>query len=156
MKLQGAITLKGKFIIRHFRNGQLLSEEEIDNTVTNAGKAEVAGLINEVTSGGFKWLAVGSSSTAASASDTGLASEITANGLGRAAATCSRVTTTVTNDTAQLVHTWTATGTQTVKEAGLFDTSTANQGNMLARQTFSAKNMENNDTLELTYKVKCA
>jgi len=156
MKLNGAVVLKGKFIVRHFRNGKLLEEEEIDNTVTNAGKAEVAGLINEVTSGGFKWLAVGSSSTAASASDTGLASEITANGLGRAAATCSRVTTTVTNDTAQLVHTWTATGTQTVQEAGIFDTSTANGGNMLARQTFSAKNMENNDTLELTYKVKVA
>ena len=156
MKLNGAIILKGKFGVRHIRNGKVLSEEWIDNTITNTGKPIVAGLINEVVSGGFKWLAVGSSSTTAAATDTALATEITTNGLGRSSATCSRVTTTVTNDTAQLVHTWTATGTQAVQEAGIFDTSTASGGNMLARQTFAAKNLEANDTLQLTYKVSVA
>jgi len=153
MKLKGAVTLKGRFRIRHFRDGELLSEEWIDNTVTNAGKAAVAGLMGEVTSGGFKWIALDASSTAATAADTDLASEITANGLGRAAATVTRVTTDVTNDTLQLVHTWTATGTQTVRGAGIFDTSTAEAGTMLARQTFTAKNLEANDTLEVTYKI---
>ena len=156
MRLKGALTLQGKFIIRHYRNGKLIDEEEITNTITNAGKAKVAGLINEVTSGGFKWIALGSGTTAATANDTALESEITGNGLGRAQATCSRVTTDVSNDTAQLVHTWTASGTQSVTEAGIFDTSTANAGTMLARQTFTAKNLEANDSLEVTYKVKVA
>jgi len=156
MRLKGALTLQGKFIIRHYRNGKLIDEEEITNTITNAGKAKVAGLINEVTSGGFKWIALGDSSTAATANDTALASEITGSGLGRAQATCSRVTTDVSNDTAQLVHTFVATGTVSVKEAGIFDTSTANAGTMLARQTFTAKNLEANDSLEVTYKVKVA
>jgi len=153
MKLNGVLTLKGRFRIRHYRDGELLSEEWVDNTVTKTGKAEVAGLINEATSGGFKWIALDSSATAATADDTGLASEITANGLGRAAATCTRVTTDDTNDTAQLVHTWTATGAQTVQGAGIFDTSSAASGIMLARQTFTAKNLAANDTLELTYKI---
>lgn len=156
MRLKGAIILKGQFGIRHYRNGKLLSEEWVDNTITDTGKPIVAGLINADVSDSFKWLAVGSSSTAATASDTALAAEISANGLGRSSATCSRVTTTVTDDTAQLVHTWTATGTQSVQEAGIFNTSTASGGNMLARQTFTAKNLETNDTLQLTYKVKVA
>lgn len=151
MKLQGVITLKGKFCIRHLRDGEVLSEEWINNTVTATGKAEVAGLINEATSGGFKWLAIGSSSTAATSADTALAEEITSPSLGRAASTCTRVTTDDTNDTAQLVHTWTSTATQTVKEAGIFDA--ASSGVMLARQTFAAKNMEANDTLAVTYKT---
>lgn len=153
MKLDGALTLKGVFTIRHYRDGKLLDEEEVTNTVTNAGKAGVAQLMNGVGSDQGKWLAVGSSSTAIAAADTTLNSEHTAGGLGRASATCTTVTTDVSGDTAQLVHTWTATATKTVRSAGIFDTSTANTANLWAGQTFSAKNMETDDTLEITYKV---
>jgi hypothetical protein len=152
MKLQGAVVLKGQFRISHLRNGQILSEEVFDNTITNTGKKETAGLINEQASGGFKWIGLGSSATTAVAGDTALAAAITAAGLARAAATCSKATTTVAGDTAKLVHTFTATATQAVKEAGIFDSSTS--GVMLARQTFTAKNMEANDTLAVTYSVK--
>jgi len=159
MKLQAvripeeSTLLPGVFLIEHIRDNKLLSKIEIHNTATAVGKAIVAGLINEVSSGGFKWLALDSSSTAATDSDTALAAEITANGCGRLAATCTRVTTDDSNDTAQLLHTWTATGTQTVQGVGIFDTSTASGGNMLARTTFAAKAMETNDTLAVTYKV---
>ena len=152
----GAIKLIGEFDIRHFRNGKLLSCEHIHNTTTNVGFAEVAGLINEATTIGFKWLALDSSSTAATAANTALAAEITANGLTRVAATCSRTTITQTNDTARLQHTWTATGAQTVQGAGVFDTSTASAGILLARTTFTAKGMEADDTLNIDYKVKVA
>jgi len=151
MKLKGQLKVRGYFRIRHLRGDKVLSEEVIDNTVTTAGKAEVAGLINEATSGGFKWIAVGSSSTSASSGDTTLATEITAAGMARASATCTRVTTDDSNDTAQLVKTFTATTTQTVQEAGIFDSSSG--GVMLARQTFTAKNMEASDTLAVTYKI---
>ncbi len=154
MKIKGAAVLKGQFRISHLRDGQILSEEVFDNTITNAGKKETAGLINEDASGGFKWIELGDSSTTAVAADTALASAITAAGLARAAATCSKSTTTVAGDTAVLTHTFTATATQSVQEAGIFDSSTA--GIMLARQTFTAKNMEANDTLAVTYKVKVA
>jgi len=148
---KGFITIAGRFGISHLRDGKTLSYEEFNNTVTTVGKAEVAGLINEATSGGFKWIAVGSSSTAAVVGNTTLAAEHTGSGLARAAATCTRVTTDTTNDTAQLVKTFTATATKTVQEAGILDSSSS--GVLLARQTFSAKNMEANDTLAVTYKI---
>ena len=147
----GLLNLSGRIGIRHIRDGKTLSYEEVDNTVTATGKAEVAGLINEVTSIGFKWIAIGSSSTAAASANTALAAELTTGGLSRAAATCTRVTTDDTDDTAQLVHTFTATATLTVQEAGIFDS--ASGGIMLGRQTFAAKNMESADTLAITYKV---
>ena len=153
MKKLTALKLNGWFEITHRRDDRIISKVKIHNTATATGKAVVAGLINEASSGGFKWLALDSSSTAATSSDTGLASEITGNGLTRVAATCSRTTTDDTNDTAQLEHTWTATGTQTVQGVGVFDTSTASGGTMLARTTFSAKNMVANDTINIVYKI---
>lgn len=150
-KLRQNVNLKGKFHLRHWRNGNLLSEEVINNTTTTAGIAEVAGLINEVTSGGFKWIELGATSVTAAASDTALGSAITAAGMARAAATCTRSTTDGANDTARLEHTFTATATQAVREAGIFDSSSA--GVMLAHQTFTAKNMEANDTLDVVWKI---
>ena len=153
MKLNGAMVLKGIFRIKHYnKKGRLLSDETLYNTVTNTGKAEIAGLINEQTSIGFKWLALDASSTAAAASDTALASEITSPSLNRAAATCSRVTTSVTNDTAQALHTWNSTATQTVYGVGLFDSSS--NGVMASRVTFAAKNLESGDTLQVTHKLQ--
>lgn len=157
MKLQGAILLKGEFTIRHFRDGKLLSKEVLDNTITNVGIADIAGLINANRSDQFKWLALGDTSTAAATTDTASAlSEITTAGLGRAAATPTQVTTTLSSDTAQCVKTFAATATKTVRGVGLFDTSTASGGTMASRVTFSAKNMENGDTLQITHKMKVA
>jgi hypothetical protein len=78
--------------------------------------------------------------------------EITDTGLARAAATVSRVTTTETNDTLQLVYTWTATGTKTVEEVGVFNDSST--GTMLARQVTGAKAMVNIDQFTITYQIK--
>jgi len=156
MKIKGALQIEGFWTIRHMRGDKILSEETIHNTTTNVGFKEVAGLINEQSSIGFKWLALDNSGTAAAAANTTLASEITDAGLGKAAATCSKVTTTVAGDTAQLLKTFTATATKTVRGAGVFDTAGASTGVLLARSTFSAKNMEANDTLQVTYKIKVA
>ena len=152
-KLQGAIKLYGWFEIDHYRDGRLIDREIIDNTTTNTGFAEVAGLINEVTNIGFKWIALDSSSTAATAADSALAAEIAVAGMSRVVSTATRVTITQTNDTAQLLHTFTATASQAVKGAGIFDTATSG-GVMLARTTFTSKAMETDDTLAVTYKVK--
>jgi hypothetical protein len=155
MILKGAqplLTLKGIFNVRHMRGNKCLSNEDVSNTITTAGFAEVAGLINEVTSIGFKWLAIGSSATAASNANTALAGEITSPSLSRVSATTSRVTTSETNDTAQSVNTYSSTATQAVQEVGLFDSSSS--GVMLSRATFSAKNLVSGDTLQITHKVQ--
>ena len=98
----------------------------------------------------FTYLAVGIGTTAADAADTALESEIVDSGLERAAATCSRVTTDVTNDTAQLLKSWSVTGTKAVTEAGALNA--ASTGTLLGRQVFSAINVVSGDTLQITYK----
>jgi len=135
------------------KDGNVKEKWSMKNTTCNEGKAATAGLINGQVSNNFQWIALGDSSSAAAVGDSLLTNEITAAGLGRASATTSRVTTDVTNDTAQLVHTFTATASQTVKESGVFDTSSADTGSILAHQTFAAKNMAANDTLSATWKV---
>ncbi|HEY0141287.1 MAG TPA: hypothetical protein VGF48_10345 [Thermoanaerobaculia bacterium] len=121
------------------------------NLVTSAGKAGIASRING--SGGeaaFTYIAVGTGTNAAAAGDTALQTEITDSGLARANATASRTTTTVTNDTAQLVQTFTVTGTKAVTESGVLNAGAS--GTLLARQVFSAINVVNGDSLQITWK----
>lgn len=123
----------------------------ISNLVTNAGKAGVASRING--NGGeaaFTYIAVGTGTTAAAATDTTLETEITDSGLARVAATASRVTTDVTNDTAQDTTTFSVSGTKAVTESGVLNASSV--GVLLARQVFSAINVVSGDSLTITWK----
>ena len=74
--------------------------------------------------------------------------------LNTAAVTVSRVTTTVTNDTARLVGTITEAATLAITESGVFNADTA--GTMLCRQTFSAVNVLSGDSLQFTWSIACA
>lgn len=126
----------------------------IKNGITNAGKAQVALLAGDASATPFTYLEVGTSSTAFAASQTALQAAVTDSGLARAAATVSRVTTTVTNDTLQLVKTWTATGSKTIEEVGIFNAASA--GTMLGRALTGTKSVVNGETLTGTYQVKFA
>lgn len=154
MKKLSSLKLKGTIRTEQYdKSGNLKDWDEVSNTITNTGLANVAGLINGiVTTQSFAYLAVGTSSTALAASDNSLGSELTDPAdLDRAAATTSRVTTSQTNDTARNVHTFTndSSNTISVTEAGLFDTSSETSGDMLGGQTFSAKSLDNSDTLKV-------
>ena len=93
--------------------------------------------------------------TGQTAADTTLDDENTdSNGLQRTATgvTASVVTTTVTNDTAQWVKTFTSTATMEIKEAGIFNASSG--GDMLVVGDLSpTAPMVSTDTLTLT--IKC-
>lgn len=124
----------------------------ISNLITNAGFAGVASRINGAgAEAAFDYIAVGIGATAANVADTTLDSEIVDSGLARAQATASRVTTDVTNDTAQLVETFTVTGTKAVVESGVFNA--ASTGTLLARQVFSVINVVSGDSLQITWKI---
>ena len=154
MRNLDAVLMKGQFSVCHKdKDGRVLSEEVFDNTITTTGKAQVARVFDGASTNVFKWIGLGSSSTSAVAANTGLAAAITTSGLARAAATVTQATTTTAGDTAQLVHTFTATASQAVREAGIFSTATTG-GVIACRQTFTAKNMEASETLAVTYKVK--
>jgi len=154
------IDLRGWFEIDHIRDGQIIDHRLVNNVITNAGLAEVAGLINSDQAGSltaFDYIAIGTGTTAASASDTQLEAEIVGSGgerRGGADVTGTRVTTTVTNDTSQWVTTFSFTGSFAVTESGVFNQ--ASGGTMLSRQTFSAINVASGDSLQITWKVQCS
>ncbi len=147
------IKIKGKvdFEVRG-ADGELKDKWSVYNSIMNVGFAQMALLAGDASAVPFTYLAVGTSNSAVSASQTALGAEISTSGLARAAATVSRVTTTQTNDTLQLVYTWTASGSQTVEEVGVFNA--ASTGTMLARALTGSHAVVLNDTLTITYQVK--
>ena len=149
------VGIKGFIKIDHFdKVGKLIESVETPNTVVNKGFTEVAGLFCSDTTGSytaFDYIGVGTGVTAATATNTQLGTEITDSGLARAASTGSLVTENVANDTAQFVHQFSVTDTQAVTESAVFNAGAA--GTMLCRQTFSAINVADGDTLQITWKV---
>ena len=124
------------------------------NKITNASLAVISGLMGATgAQTAFTYLAVGSGSGAESASSTALGTEISANTMGRAAATVSRITTSQTNDTLQLTYTWTASGgPNDVEEIGIFNASS--NGVMLGRKLTGTKTINNGESLVATYQVQ--
>ena len=143
--------LKGINKIVHSRNGEVLSEERFSNTITNMGLDQVAGLINATRTGAFTRLALGTSETAAAVGDIALKAEISGGSLARASATATQITTDITNDTAYLVHSWSSTGSYTVKECGIVNS--ASGGRILGRKTFTGKVMTSGDTISIYYGI---
>lgn len=120
--------------------------------VVNTG---LAVLTNRIIQAGTapKNIGWGTGTTAPAVTDTTLEAEAApTTGGGRTVGTESRVTTTVTNDTYQVVGTVTAVGTLAITEAGLFDAVTA--GNMLLRGTFGAVNVDAGDSIAFTIKTQ--
>lgn len=136
------------------KDGLLKLKTKGRNLITNAALAAISGLVgNTGSQTAFTYLAVGTSATAALAADTTLGAEVTDTGLARAAATVSRVTTTQTNDTLQLAYTWTASGSKTLAETGIFNA--ASSGVMLGHKILSTTiAVANGDSLTITYKVQ--
>jgi hypothetical protein len=135
-------------------NGNVRDKWTVENLVTNAGFAQLALLAGDASATPFTYIAVGTSSTAPAATDTTLTAEITDSGLERAAGTVSRVTTTVTNDSYQITKTWTATGSKTIEEVGVFNASSG--GTMLSHALTGSKAVSSGETLTGTYKLKFA
>lgn len=135
-----------------FITGTWVESLQISNLITNAGKAGVASRINGAGSeAAFTYIAIGTGTTAAAAGDTTLETEITTGGGERGLATASRTTTDVSNDTATLVKTFSFTSTFAVTEAGALNA--ASTGVLLNRQVFTAVNVVNGDSLQVTINV---
>lgn len=148
IKVQGRVRL----IIKD-KDGNVKSDTGwLKNKITNAALAVFSGLVgNTGSQTAFSYLAVGTSSTATSASHTTLQAEITDSGLARASATVSRSTTTQTNDTLQLDKTWTVTGTKSIEEIGVFNA--ASSGVMGGRVLTTTKSVTSGDSVVATYKI---
>lgn len=128
--------------------GRRIDVLTLGNGITNSGKAAGAGLMGNTGSvTAFTYLAYGTGSTAFAATQTALVSQSQ-----RAAATVSRTTTTVTNDTLKLVKAFSITSTETAAEGGVFNASSG--GTMAARVVYSpSRSMASGDTLTYTHYI---
>lgn len=151
--MNDTIKLKGTYELTCISSsGDIKWVQKADNIVTNAGKAQLALLCVDATAVPFTYIAVGTSSTAVSATDTTLNAEITDTGLQRVSATVTRVTTSVTNDTYRASTTFTATGSKTIEEVGIFNA--ASGGTMLSHALTTSKSVANTDQLSVVYTLQ--
>ena len=148
--------MNGHITFDLIRNGKVIDTREIKNLIVTAGKAAMAALcITDVAETAFDYIAIGTGVVAADADDTTLGTEITTLGgerRGGADVVGTRVTTTVTDDTAQLVTTFTFTGAFAITESAILNA--ASTGDLLARQVFAAINVTSGDSLQITWKVQ--
>ena len=135
-------------------DGKVRDTFQVENLVTNAGFAQLALLAGDASAVPFTYLAVGTSATAVAVTDTTLGAEITTIGLERVAGTVSRVTTNVTNDTYKITNIWTATGSATVEEVGVFNDATT--GTMLSHALTGTKAVTSGETLTGEYLLEMA
>ena len=121
--------------------------------IPDIGLAEMANLwAGDSTPLPMTHIAVGTGDTAFAAADTTLGTEITDSGLARVAATVTRETTSTTNDTVQMVTTFTVTGTVTIKEVGILNaSSTGDLGGRTVLET--PKDVVNGSSYTITYKT---
>jgi len=140
--------LKGRFHIAVLgEDGEERSHQVVPNTIMNAGKAVVSGLIvKDIGEDAFDYLAIGTDNTAPNATQSALIAETY-----RVAGTGSQETTTVTDDTARLTASMSITDSNVFAEAGVFNSSST--GDMLARTTFSATTASDGDTVNIGYDV---
>jgi hypothetical protein len=125
-RLGKALRLAGREMRIPFVTGRYGDVMYHHNLITNVGHAAANGkLTNQGGYGNFLNIAIGQGTETAAATDMALSYEITSNGGARGAATASQVTTTVTNDTAQLQKTFTVTAAFAVTEEGIFDSASS-------------------------------
>ena len=115
--------------------------------LVNTGKAVVTSRIKgSGTEPSYTAWGTGAGTTAAT--DTTLFTETGT----RVSGTQSQVTTSVTNDTYQVVGTQTAGGALAITNAGLFDASTS--GNLFVKGDFSTINLSTGDSIQFTFKTQ--
>lgn len=130
--------------------GSYVQKLSVSNLIVNAGLAGAAARIyDDAVVKKFNVLAIGIGTTAASASDTALGSEITTGGGAKGTATVTRSTTTVTDDTTNWSKTWTFTSSFAVTECGILNADSV----LLARVVFPALNVANGYSLTFNWSI---
>ena len=123
------------------------------SAVTNLGKKAMIGLTGNIDAQtAFGYVANGSGSTDAAATQTALVSENTGSGSDRAAVTPTSEQTTTADDTLRFTKTWTFSGSKTLREFAILNASS--DGVMLARYVLAAdKALISGETYTLTADV---
>jgi len=136
------------------KDGNTKTVVDKSNTFTDVGDAHVADQLS-VTPGeaAMGWMSIGTGSTPFAVGSTTLNSEIDRNALSGSYPEQG----TGANDNDVVYKTsWAAgDGTGAITEAGIFNSSVADAGTMLAASTFSVVNKGASDTLSIVWTVTC-
>ncbi len=147
VEIHGALTVE---VIN--ANGELKYYYENHNLIANGGLPTVSGLIGAVAGyTAFGYMGVGTVNGTPAAADTQL------NGGGevmRVATTNTQVTTTVTDDTLQLVGAFTFSTSYALYEAGVFNGATVGAGTMLAEASIGTVTVVSGDSVNITWKIQ--
>jgi len=139
-------TLKGHINLKLYdENGKLKSEVDKDNVITTAGKQYLATWLAAASQASpfMQYMALGTGTAAAQASDTTLDTETGS----RVAGSLSSSTSIWTNQTTF----GPGISTGGITEAGIFSANTS--GTMMARQTFAVQNKLAGDTIVFTWNI---
>ena len=137
--MKDGIKITGDVVIeRRRKDGSVIDREELKNLIVNVGKERVAKLIAEgVGTGltGFSYLAIGTGTTSANATDTSLETEVERESATVAYEASYKVTFEKTFDF--------GTGdSYAITEAGIGDSASSTGDTLLDRFVFSAKNVD--------------
>lgn len=142
--MQDNLTVTGQlsYVLKD-SSGNIKEQNTGPNLIVAVGKAQLAALLAGTSSTVMGFMAVGSSSTAPTSTDTTLVSE-----LARVAFTS---TTPVSNVVTYIANYNAGVGTGTIQEAGLFSAITS--GIMLSRSTSITVTKTAGDTLQITWTI---
>lgn len=120
------------------------------NVYTNLGRGFAAGVLSGIVSQITTFYGnVGTGAGTAAVADTALFTEV---GSSRISCTSTNPTTTLTGDTARNVFTYTASGSVTVTNAGVFTASTS--GTLLQKSDFTGVALSAADSIQLTFECQ--
>jgi hypothetical protein len=135
-------------IVARHKDGTVFYDQTFHNLRTNAGINWQYNQMAGTTAAVCTYIALSNDSGSPAATDTAVASEITANGLARANGTASHTT----NATSYTVaYTFTATGTQSAQKAGLLNA--ASSGTLCFENTFTQVSLASGDTLAISWTI---
>jgi hypothetical protein len=147
MNIQENLKPTGMVTVSHFNSdGKLLNKFEVPNLVVTSGKQYIASRIKDTTFGAMSHMEIGTSSTAASASDSTLVSPSGRVSLSNTVVSTNTITYTATFPA--------GTGTSTspgIQEAGIFNNVTG--GTMLCRTVFPSVAKAAGDSIAITWVV---
>ncbi len=149
--MKNQIGLTGHLRIQKLSPDGKIEIRDIPNTIVTVGKSQVAGLIlSDVNVGSaFDHIALGLGSSTITPGDTILGSEAF-----REASVGTRITTTVTNDTARFSGAIDIDADKIINEAGIFNQSGLDTGFMLARTNFVGITAGSRDQISYLWDVK--